>query len=258
MDSNNYSCQQQPIVEFDKVSFDFNGYKVLEDIDLNLCEKDLVAVIGPNGGGKTTLIKLILGIYRPSTGTVKLFGGPPEKKRHNVGYLPQTSSFDFSFPLNVREAVLMGIYRGAGKRYGKKDYAAVDIALETTGILELKNRHIGMLSGGQVQRMLIARALVNNPGLLLLDEPMSGVDPEMQASFYELIKDLNKKMAIVFVTHDIGVIAEYFEKVICLNRKLFYHGPKEGSLGKLEATYGCPVELLAHGAPHRVLKEHLH
>ena len=176
MDSNNYSCQQQPIVEFDKVSFAFNGYKVLEDIDLNICEKDLAAVIGPNGGGKTTLIKLILGLYRPSTGTIKLFGGAPEKKRHNVGYLPQTSSFDFSFPLNVREAVLMGIYRGAGKSYGKQDYAAVDMALETTGILELKNRHIGMISGGQVQRMLIARALVNNPGLLLLDEPMSGVE----------------------------------------------------------------------------------
>lgn len=251
------NCRKPVIVEVKDVSFNYNGHTVLEKINFSIYENDLIAVIGPNGGGKTTMIKLMLGLLKPSSGSIKFFGDFPEKRRRHAGYLPQISAVDFSFPVSVREAVLMGIYKGAGKRYSKQDHAAVDKALDTAGISNLKNRHIGMLSGGQVQRMLIARALVNEPALLLLDEPMSGIDPEMQASFYELIKKLNKKMAVVFVTHDIGVIAEFFEKVICLNRRLYYHGPKEGSLGKLEDTYGCPVELLAHGTPHRVLKEHL-
>ncbi len=245
------------IIKFEKVYFSYAESMVLEDINLAIFEKDLIAVIGPNGGGKTTLIKLMLGLIKPSTGSIKLFGDTPEKKRNSVGYLPQTNSIDLTFPLSVYEAVLMGIYNGPGRRYSKEDYLAVELALETTGIKNLSNRHISMLSGGQTQRMLIARALVKNPGILLLDEPMSGVDPEMQAAFYDLLIKLNKGMAIVFVTHDISVISAYFEKVICLNRKLYYHGPKEGSLGKLEETYGCPVELLAHGIPHRVLKEHL-
>jgi zinc transport system ATP-binding protein len=244
------------IIRLENVSFSYSGYMVLENINLSIFERDLIAVIGPNGGGKTTMIKLMLGLLKPSTGSLKLFGDSPEKKRNSVGYLPQTNSIDITFPLSVYEAVLMGIYNGAGKRYTRDDHLSVESALETTGIKNLQNRHISMLSGGQTQRMLIARALVKNPEVLLLDEPMSGVDPEMQAAFYDLILHLNKKMAIVFVTHDISVISAYFEKVICLNHKLYYHGPKEGSLGKLEDTYGCPVELLAHGIPHRVLKEH--
>jgi zinc transport system ATP-binding protein len=245
-----------PIVELENISFYYNNFPVLENIGLSICQKDLLAVIGPNGGGKSTLLKLILGLLKPSDGTIKLFGQDPAKGRSFAGYLPQNNFIDLSFPVNVYDVVLMGRYRGIAKKYLKEDLDLAVDALETVGMIEFKNRHISMLSGGQLQRVLIARAIVRNPKLLLLDEPMSGVDPEMQQSFYELILKLNKLMAIVFVTHDIGAISIYFNDVVCLNRKLFYHGPKEGSLKKLEETYGCPIELLAHGIPHRVLGSH--
>lgn len=252
----NNTQDKKEIVRFSNVSFSYPGFPVLENISFSIYQRDLIAIIGPNGGGKTTMIKLMLGLLKPSTGRVTLFGASPDKSRVFAGYLPQLSQIDFSFPINVFDAVLMGMYRGVGRRYSKKDFEAVEHALEISGIFNLKNRHISMLSGGQLQRVLIARAIVKNPRLLLLDEPMSGVDTEMQAAFYELILKLNETMAVVFITHDISVISVYFDKVICLNRKLYYHGPKEGSLDKLEETYGCPVELLAHGVPHRVLKEH--
>jgi zinc transport system ATP-binding protein len=248
--------KSKEIVRFENVYFNYGEYPVLENINLSIFEKDMLAVIGPNGGGKTTMLRLILGLIKPSRGTVKLFGENPDKKRRFAGYLPQQKEIDFSFPISVYQAVLMGRYRGFGRRYSSEDRTAVDEALNTTGIKDLKDRHISMLSDGQRQRVLIARSLVGKPKILLLDEPLSGVDPEAQVSFYNLIIRLNESMAIVFVTHDISVISEYFETVVCLNRKLFYHGPKEGSLGKLQDTYNCPVEIIAHGIPHRVLKKH--
>jgi len=244
------------IVRLANVSFRFGDNDVLENISLSIYSSDLLAILGPNGGGKTTLLKIILGILKPSTGSVKLFGSTPEKGRKNVGYLPQLNVLDFTFPINVFDAVLMGRYSQIARSYRAADYSATKDALEMVGMYSLRGRHISMLSGGQLQRILIARALVRNPGLLLLDEPMSGVDPQSQASFYDLINKLNEIMAVVFVTHDISAISTYFEKVVCLNKKLFYHGPKEGSIGKLEEIYRCPVEIIAHGIPHRVLKEH--
>lgn len=244
------------IIIFEHVFFNYSNIAVLEDIDLSIFSDDMVAVIGPNGGGKTTLLRLMLGLIKPSSGNIRLFGRDPEKSRHLTGYLPQQQNFDHSFPLNVYEAVLMGRYRGIGKRLNKTDKKFAMDALETVGMAHMAQRHISMLSGGQIQRVMIARAIVGGPEILLLDEPLSGVDTEAQKSFYDLILKLSKNIAIVFVTHDVGVISQYFEKVICLNRKLFYHGPKEGSIGRLEDAYGCPVEVLAHGIPHRVLKEH--
>ncbi len=244
------------IIIFDHVFFNYGSIVVLEDIDFSILSDDMIAVIGPNGGGKTTLLRLILGLIKPSRGNIRLFGRDPEKSRHLTGYLPQQQNFDHSFPLNVYETVLMGRYRGIGKRLNKADEKSAMDALETVGMAHMSQRHISMLSGGQIQRIMIARAIVGGPEILLLDEPLSGVDTEAQKSFYDLILKLSKNIAIVFVTHDVGVISQYFEKVICLNRKLFYHGPKEGSIGRLEDAYGCPVEVLAHGIPHRVLKEH--
>jgi len=255
MDINKEDIKKE-IVKFQKVYFSYSDFIVLEDINLTIYQNDLLALIGPNGGGKTTLLKLMMGLLKPSTGSIKLFNESPYKKRNLIGYLPQTRFMDTSFPINVFDTVLIGRYRGVGKKYMRDDFDAVENSLKITGILALKERHISMLSGGQLQRVLIARAIVGNPKLLLLDEPLSGVDAEMQASFYELILELNKRMAVLFVTHDIGAISSYFDSVACLNRKLYYHGPKEGSLGKLEDTYGCPIEIIAHGIPHRVLKEH--
>jgi zinc transport system ATP-binding protein len=229
---------------------------VLEDISFSILEDDMLAVIGPNGGGKTTLLRLILGLLKPSRGTVKLFGENPAKTRKFAGYLPQQKAINFNFPISVFDTVLMGRYKGIGRSYKKEDKDAAIEALDTVDMADFRDRHIGSLSGGQLQRILIARSLVSKPKILLLDEPLSGVDSEAQLSFYRLILKLNRMMAIIFVTHDISVVSEYFERVACLNRKLFYHGPKEGSIGKLEDTYGCPVEVIAHGIPHRVLKKH--
>lgn len=244
------------IVDFKNVSFYYDERPVLEDISFSIKKDDFIAVLGPNGGGKTTLLKIILGLLRPSEGAVRVFGSKPGTDRKLIGYLPQNILYDINFPIDVFNAVIMGRYRGLLHKYTEKDEELTLDALKTVGMLEYKDRHISMLSGGQLQRVLIARAIVRKPELLLLDEPMSSVDPVTQKSIYELFNELSKKMAIIFVTHDIGAISVHIDRVFCLNRKLYYHGPREGSLGRLEEAYNCPVELLAHGIPHRVLRRH--
>ncbi|MDD3819367.1 MAG: ABC transporter ATP-binding protein [Actinomycetota bacterium] len=244
------------IVDFQNVFFSYGERTVLENVSFSVRKNDFIALIGPNGGGKTTVLKLILGLLKPERGTVSVFGKKPEEGRKFTGYMPQSAFFDLSFPASVFDVVIMGRYHGPVKKYGESDKKAVLNALSTVGMIEYRNHHISMLSGGQLQRVLIARAIVREPELLLLDEPMSSVDPATQESIYELFHELNKKMAIIFVTHDIGAISSYIDRVFCLNQKLYYHGPREGSLGKLAEAYNCPVEILAHGVPHRVLGRH--
>lgn len=248
--------KEKDIVNIEDLSFYYDGNIVLDSIDLVIKEKDLLAIIGPNGGGKTTLLKIILGLLRPQSGKVRVFGKDPIKSSHKVGYLRQYQELDRDFPIDVYDAVLMGRYKGAFTKYSEKDRQAASDSLKTLGIHGLKDRHIKDLSGGQLQRMLLARAIVKSPGLLLLDEPLNSIGADMQQEIYELLRDLSKSMAVVFVTHDISAISKYMDKVACLNRKLFYHGDREGSLGKLEEAYNCPIEILGHGVPHRVLKEH--
>ncbi len=248
--------EDKTILDFKNVFFSYRDSAILEDVSFSVRHNDFIALIGPNGGGKTTVLKIIMGLLKPERGTVRVFGSEPEEGRRLIGYLPQSLFFDLNFPVNVFDTVIMGRYHGLLKRYKESDEKAVLDALSMVGMLEYKNRHISMLSGGQLQRVLIARAIVREPELLLLDEPMSSVDPVSQKSIYELFRELNKKMAIIFVTHDIGAISVYIDMVLCLNRKLYYHGPREGSLGRLEEAYNCPVEILAHGIPHRVLGRH--
>ena len=241
------------------VHYDGDGVPALEGINLTVEQDDFLGVIGPNGGGKTTLLKVILGLVVPSRGRVSVLGKPPQKSRDKIGYIPQHNLFDRDFPISVQEVVLPGRYGKSGlfKRYGREDTEAVQNALQTMGILELKDHQIGKLSGGQQQRVFIARALVAEPKLLLLDEPTASVDPTMQTEFYELLERLRERMAIVLISHDISAISIYVNKVACLNHELYYHGSKEIAPEILEATYKCPVQLLAHGIlPHRVLKEH--
>ena len=221
---------------------------VLQGIDLEVEEKSILAVIGPNGGGKTTLLKTILGLIKPDRGRVLIFGEEPEGQRRKMGYVPQLSLFDRDFPATVYEVVKMGTYK---KEYKEEK---IEKALDMLEIKELKDKLIGELSGGQVQRTLIARALVGEPEILLLDEPTASVDYEAKTSFYDLLPELKK--TIVLVTHDVGMISEHVEKVACLNRKLYYHGEREGALENVSELYHCPVDILAHGLPHRVFKEH--
>ena len=246
----------QKAVEIENVSIKFNEISILYDINLSVFENDFIAIIGPNGGGKSTLLKIIIGLLTPDCGYVKVFGKDPRDTRDLIGYLPQKVSFDPEFPINVFETVLSGRYRGLFKNYLKEDKKAVINALKSVGLLELKDRQISKLSGGQMQRVFIARAIVREPKLLIMDEPMASVDPELQNSFYELLSKLKNKMAIILVSHDVGAVSSHVNKIACLNRELFYHGPVEESAEGLEEVYKCPIEIISHGIPHRILKKH--
>ena len=243
-------------VEINHVSLKFNEQLILQDINFSIEEKDFIAIIGPNGGGKTTLLKVILGILTPDKGQVKVFGRKPNKAKDLMGYLPQRLDFDRDFPINVFETVLMGRYHGLLKKYSTKDHDAVIEALKNVEMDKFKDRQISKLSGGQLQRVFIARAIVRDPKLLIMDEPMASIDPEMQRSFYELMSRLKDKMAIVLVSHDVGAVSSHVDKIACLNQKLYFHGPVEDSANGLEQVYHCPIELISHGIPHRVLREH--
>ena len=244
------------IVRLDEVDVSFGGSPVLENVTIDIHENDYMAILGPNGGGKSTLLKVILGLVPPDTGKVEVFGTSPEEGRRRIGYLPQYARFDLEFPITVNEVVLMGRYRGPFSGYTAMDREKATKTLDTVEMGEYANRQIGALSGGQLQRVLLARALAREPELLLLDEPMASIDPDMQSSFYELLAELRDRMAIVMVTHDIGVMSGEVVEIACLNRKLFHHGDTEGGAAGLEAAYACPIQLIDHGHPHRVLRRH--
>lgn len=247
---------KEEVISIKGVSVCFDEKPILEDVNLSLKDGDYLAIIGPNGSGKTTLLKVILGLIKPDKGEVRLFGMEPQKGRRFAGYLPQHSYFDPGFPISVFDAVLMGRYGGVFAGTTQEDRHKAEDVLQQLGILDLKNRQIGSLSGGQLQRVLLARALVREPRLLLLDEPTASIDPETQVSFYKMLDELKERMTIVMVSHDIGVVFSHVNEVACLNRRLFYHGPVEGASKAIEEMYCCPIELVGHGLPHRVLREH--
>lgn len=246
------------ILRMENIWVQYNGLTVLKDINLCVYQSDFLGIIGPNGGGKTTLLKVILGLVRPSRGKVTFLGDRPEKNRKYMGYVPQQSNFDREFPISVWDVVLTGRLGHAGlfRRFNDQDKEIAAGALKKVEMFEQKDRQIGKLSGGQMQRVLIARALVTEPKILFLDEPTTGIDSRSERNLYELLKKLNIEIPIVLVSHDIGVISSYVNKIACLNRQLYYHNSKEITPDMLEATYNCPVELIAHGLPHRVLKKH--
>ncbi|MDD1672511.1 MAG: ABC transporter ATP-binding protein [Methanomicrobiales archaeon] len=247
------------LIEVKNVWVQLGGQTVLEDVTLSVGDRDFYGIIGPNGGGKTTLLKVILGIVPLMKGEVTIAGQPPESGRSFLGYVPQFRTFDFGYPITVREMVLTGRLSHIPhpfRKFSATDKEKVDTALREMGIEDLADRPIGELSGGQQQRVIIARALVTDPRALLLDEPTSHVDPGMETEFYEILSRLQRDMAIVLVTHDLTAISTYVDKIACLNRKLFTHGTKEITGDMLAAVYQCPVDLIAHGLPHRVLRDH--
>jgi len=231
---------------------------VLEDVNIEVKGGDFLGLIGPNGGGKTTLLRAILGLIKPSRGRVLVLGTRPEAARKRIGYLPQKSLFDQKFPISALEVVMMGRYGKMGLfgRYSSEDRDAALAALSAVRMQEHADREIGSLSGGQQQRIFVARALVSDPDLLLLDEPANGIDSSRQREFYELLSELNEKMTIIMVSHDISAVSTYVKKIACVNRRLFYHSSKELTAEDIEKAYECPVEMIAHGVPHRVLREH--
>lgn len=244
-----------PVIELSGVHFSYGAQPVLEDIHLRVQPGEFVGIVGPNGGGKTTLLKVMLGLLRPQRGRVRLFGRDVERFQDwtRIGYVPQVAThFDPRFPATVEEVVAAGRFARAGlfKRLDRADRAAITAALEMVGLEGLRGRLIGRLSGGQQQRAFIARALAGQPELLILDEPTVGVDCEAQEAFYRLLRDLKRELALtlVMVSHDIGVVTEEVDEIACVNRRLVYHGdPRHFPSGEgLAELYGGPVRLLDH------------
>jgi zinc transport system ATP-binding protein len=250
----------EPLVEVRDVTFGYGREVVLDHVSLAIEPRDFLAVIGPNGGGKTTLLKAILGLVRPWSGEVVFHLPSGSDPRGRLGYVPQFSTFDRDFPLRIADMVLMGRLgrRSVLRPYSREDRAAAGRAIERLGLTGVARAHASEVSGGQLQRALIARALVSEPEVLFLDEPTASIDAESRETLRELLEDLNRAIPIVVVTHDVTSLAPMVRRIACINRKLFYHGDPELSLEVMEEVYGCPVELVTHGVPHRVLHDHHH
>ena len=250
--------EPSPIIEVRDLWFSYNRNPVLKEVNLTIHQGDFLAVIGPNGGGKTTLLKLMVGLLEPDRGAVSIFGEPPRNVVHRIGYVPQETAPDRRFPITVHDVVLTGRLQGGGgwRRFSEADRILAREALERVEMWAFRNRRIGALSGGQRQRVFVARALVAEPEILFLDEAMAGVDQKGQTDFYAFLKELNQTVTIVLVSHDPFVVSSYIKSVACVSREVFFHDAPEITKDMLEMAYHCPVEMIAHGLPHRVLPKH--
>jgi zinc transport system ATP-binding protein len=246
------------VVEVENVWFSYNGHPILRDVNLKIKKGEFLAILGPNGGGKTTLVKLILGILKPDRGTIRVFGKSPKEVASRIGYVPQDTSFKKDFPISAMDVVLMGRLGHAGsvRPYTKEDRILAEEALERMGMADYRDRRIGDLSGGQRQRIFIARALAANPEIMFMDEPTASVDVKGQEDLYALLKEMNKTMTIVVVTHELSILSSYIKSVACVNERLYFHDEAEITPEMFAKAYPCGVEMLAHGLPHRVLRYH--
>ena len=245
-------------IEFEDVWFSYERSTVLQEVSFSLEQGEFLGIIGPNGGGKTTLLKLMLGILKPDRGRIRILGQAPHDASHRVGYVPQGTDFNRGFPVSVLDVALMGRMNTSriGRRYSREDREKVKEVLEKVGMWDYRNRPVGKLSGGQRQRVFIARALATNPEILFLDEPTASVDSEFQTDLYDFLKALNKEVTIVVISHDIGVISAHMKSIACVNKRFIFHSGPEISQEMLDMAYQCPVDLIAHGLPHRVLHSH--
>ena len=243
------------VLELRDVSFSYGGATVLQEINLTVHERDYLVILGPNGGGKTTLAGLMLGLLQPQQGEVIYH---LKDLKHRIGYVPQHSSFEKWFPLRVEQVVRTGLQyqRGLIHPFRRADRDRVASVLEQLSIQHLARKCIGVLSGGQMQRVLIARALIAEPELLLLDEPTASIDAGSRTHLGNLLHDLNEQIPIVIITHDMTAVAADVKRIACVNQKLYLHRAGELTGETIDKVYGCPVELLAHGVPHRVLEHH--
>jgi zinc transport system ATP-binding protein len=245
------------LIKLNKVTAGYDNGIVLRDVSLTVSDRDFIGVIGPNGGGKTTLIKLILGIIKPVSGTIQRFDN---QEGSFIGYLPQQSHIDRKFPITVQDIVLSGLM-SAGRalhRYSAADKTQASELLEQMGIGHLGRRTAGELSGGQLQRVFICRALISSPKLLILDEPNTFVDNRFEHEMYELLQQFNKKMAIMIISHDVGTISYFVKTIACVNTYLHYH-PSNIITEEQLAGYNCPLQIITHGdVPHTVLQKHDH
>jgi len=251
--------ESEPILQLKNVFASYEDLEVLHDVSLTVFDKDFLGIIGPNGGGKTTLVKIMLGLLRPQHGEVKFYRGGQEINSLRTGYLPQCNTFDKKFPISVRDVVLSGLHSNhpVFHRFGKADKSLTSQILEMLDLSDYADRAIGELSGGQRQRVLIGRALICQPEVLVLDEPATYIDQSNQEKLYELLGRINCNCAIVLVSHDIGTVLRNVRNIACVDRLVHYHPVSEVDEKTLESSFGCPFQLVAHGhVPHRVLEEH--
>jgi len=247
------------IIQINGLSAEYDGKTVLHQVDLAVYEKDFLGIIGPNGGGKTTLIKCILGLHQSSEGSIRFYKNGQEIPDMNMGYLPQYNTIDKKFPISVYEVILSGLSKQKSifRRYSKEQHEQVRQMIARMGLEGMEERSIGSLSGGQLQRALLGRALVSNPEVVILDEPNTYIDKRFEAKLYSLLEEINKERAIILVSHDIGTVLKNVKTIACVNETVHYHPHTEVPTEWLEEHFGCPIEMLGHGTfPHRVLKCH--
>lgn len=248
----------RPLLEIRDLSAGYDSLIILHEVNLVIYELDFVGVIGPNGGGKTTLLKTILGLLPPISGEIIFDESMTCDNSNKIGYLPQINNIDRKFPITVFDVVRSGLMsrkRLIGKYTSQENERAKDL-LSEMGIYEIRNKAIGELSGGQIQRTLLCRALVNDPKLLVLDEPNTYVDNRFERELYEKMRILNDQLTILLVSHDLGTISTYVKSFACVNGSLHYHAGNQVTPELLEA-YECPIQIISHGEiPHTVLYNH--
>lgn len=241
------------LLKIEGLTIGYDSVPIVSDINLTVNHGDYIGVIGPNGGGKTTFIKTLVGAIKPINGKITRLDNSM-----NIGYLPQTKSIDRNFPISVSEVVLSGLSgrKGLFGRYSTQDKQRVQQLLDQIGVGQLGNRIIGDLSGGELQRVLLCRALISDPKLLILDEPTTFVDNRFEKELYSLLSELNQRMAIIMVSHDLGTISQYVKSIACINRCFHYHQSNVITNEQL-SSYDCPLQIITHGAiPHTVLLNH--
>jgi len=247
-----------PAVFLEDVSYSYNGSPAVQDANLQIPENEFVCIVGPNAGGKTTLLKLILGLLSPDRGKVRVFGRSPREVSSRMGYVPQYVNLDRQFPVTVMDLVLMG---RLGKRtllgpYRRADRQAAEEALRSVGLFERRRNSLFSLSGGQQQRALIARAIASNPDLLLLDEPTANLDLVFEEELYGLLKEFNERMTILLVSHDLGFVTHFVEKVVCVNRRVVIHPTSELTGETIREIYGGDLRMVRHD--HKETEDHEH
>ncbi|UCG27707.1 MAG: ATP-binding cassette domain-containing protein [Bacteroidales bacterium] len=245
------------LLELKEVSAGYDEDIVLRNVNLSVEERDFIGIIGPNGGGKTTLLKIILGLLKPVKGETRYFEVGVDKMS-TIGYLPQSFELDRKFPISVQEVVLSGLMnqKKLYQRYTRKEKELAYSLLDEMGIRNIWKKPLGELSGGQLQRTLLCRAIISSPSLLILDEPSTYVDNKFEGELFEKLKYLNERMAIIVVSHDIGMISCYIKTIACVNRNFHYHTSNIITEKQL-AAYDCPIQMITHGdVPHTVLRKH--
>lgn len=253
--------EDKPVISIKNLWAGYEADTILEDISFEMFQNDYVGLIGPNGGGKTTLIRVILGLLKPDKGTISVMGQEPVRGRRHIGYVSQFQVEDKHFPISVWDVVALGRLQPnllQNFHIRPHDKEVIELALQQTGMFEYRKRTMNELSGGQRQRIYISRALAAEPKILLLDEPTSSVDSQSSNQIYNLLAELNDHIAILLISHDLTAISTYVKTIGCVNRQLIYQGNKELTAEMVEIGYGCPVDLIAHGLPHRVIAGHQH